>query len=162
VGTQRRALGDRSPPAWLRLLGGIAALGVALPACGTPGVSLPGDQDADVRDEGSATDTTADADRDLSCTFTADEAPDGGTVACRVEPGSLAACTDVAECVMLSGFYCPCIPGICDADTLERRRCADLSRDQVLCIDARVTEDRERACEFDFAAVVTDCIGPAT
>jgi hypothetical protein len=243
VGARRGGFGDWSPPARRRLLGGVVALCVAVPSCGTPGVGLLGEQDADARDEGSATDAIEEADGDLSCTFTVDETSDGGTVACRVEPGSLAACTDVAECicrarspvvervridecigweltpramislsdfcpgtparydldealrgyygslgaedrlwvsagcaaipalagpapyaecVLLSGFYCPCIPGICDADILVRRRCADLSRDQVLCIYARVTEDRDRACELDLAAIVADCIDPAT
>ena len=240
MGTQGRALGDRSPPARLLHLGGIAAFCIALPSCGPPGVGLLGDLDADASTDNPDDDGRADG--GLSCTFTVDEASDGGTVTCRVEPGSLAACTDVAECicrarsplaervridecigreltpramitlsdfcpgasphydldealrgyygslgaedrlwvsagcagipawagsapyaecVMLSDSYCPCIPGICDADILVRRRCTALSRDQVLCIYARVTEDRDRACELDFAAIVEDCIGPA-
>jgi hypothetical protein len=219
------------------------ALCVALPSCGTPGVGLLGDEDAGARDEGSATDAIADADRDVSCTFTVDEPSDGGTVTCRIEPDSLSACTDVAECVcrarsptaervridecigweltpramislsdfcpgasarydldealrgyygvlgaedhlrvsagcatipalagpapyaecvLLSSSYCRCIPGICDADVLVRRRCADLSREQVLCIHARVIADYEHACELDLAAIVADCIAPAT
>ena len=214
--------------------------GFALPSCGPPGVGLLADQDADA-----STDNPDDgrADGDRSCTFTVGEPSDGGTVTCRSEPGSLAACTDVAECicrarspaaermridecigreltpramialsdfcpgtpahddldealrgyygslgaedhvwvsarcaaipalagsapyaecVMLSDSYCRCIPGICDADILVRRRCADLSRDQVLCIYARITEEYEHACELDIAAIVADCIDPAT
>jgi hypothetical protein len=75
---------------------------------------------------------------------------------------ALAGSSPYAECVMLSGSYCRCIPGICDADILVRRRCADLSRDQVLCIYARVAEDYEHACELDIAAIVTDCIEAAS
>jgi hypothetical protein len=243
LGTRRRGCGDRSPPARRRLRGAVAALCVALPSCGTPGVSLLGDEDADARDDDSATDASEDADDDVSCTFTVDETSDGGSFTCRIEPGSLAACTDVAECicrarspgaervridecigaeltpramitlsdfcpgaparydldealrgyygslgaedhlrvsagctaipalagpapyaecVLLSGSYCRCIPGICDADILVRRRCADLSREQVLCIHARLVADYEHVCELDLAAIVADCIDPAT
>jgi len=240
VGTRRRRLDDRSAPARLRLLGRIATLGIALPACGPPGVGLLGDQDAtasvDSPDDGPA-------DGDPACTFTAGEPSDGGTVTCGIEPASLAACADVAECicrarspaaprvlldecigreltpramitlsdfcpggsarhdldealhgyygvlgeedhlrvsagcaavpalagsapyaecVLLSDSYCPCIPGACDADILVRRRCADLSREQVLCIYAPVAEDHEHACALDLPAIVADCIDPAT
>jgi hypothetical protein len=201
---------------------------------------LVGDQDAD---------TTRDADRDgdagadLSCTFTVDETPDGGSVTCRIGPGSLAACADTAECicrarepsaervridecigreltpramitlsdfcpgtpahydldealrgyygrlgmedrlwvsagcaaipalagpapyaecVMLSDSYCRCIPGVCDADILVRGRCADLPRDQVLCVYARVVGDYAHACELDISVVVADCADDAS
>ena len=240
VGRRRRGFGDRSPPAGRNLLGRIVAVCVALPSCGTPGVGLLGDLDADAIGDG---DGDGHADGSPSCTFSVAESPDGETVTCGIEPGSLAACADVAECLCrarnpaaesvdideciggeltlramitladfcgtspayddieealrayfgslgmgdrlrvstgcaavpalagdapyaeclsLSGRYCPCIPGPCDADIIVGRRCAGLTRDEVLCIHGRMVEYGEHVCEVDLAAVLDDCLADSS
>lgn len=78
------------------------------------------------------------------------------TAGCSAIP-ALTGPTPYAKCLDLAGWYCPCIPGICDPNSMLGTRCAALSLEEVKCVADALGSDWDQLCEKDPREILRQC-----